>query len=65
LYLQGNASGGKRAEDTGKMALYFAATALKLIKQGSMLPASPPQSLSSELSMLTILPFLEFVAWIQ
>jgi acyl-CoA dehydrogenase len=56
--LQGNASGGKRAEDTGKMALYFAATALKLIQQGSVLPASPPQSLSSELSMLTIVSFL-------
>ncbi|XP_024401951.1 probable acyl-CoA dehydrogenase IBR3 isoform X2 [Physcomitrium patens] len=42
--LQGNASGGKRAEDAGKMALFFAATALRLAKRGPILPPRPPSA---------------------
>ncbi|KAG0609553.1 hypothetical protein M758_8G193400 [Ceratodon purpureus] len=45
--LQGNASGGKRAEDAGPMALFFAATALGLVKQGPILPRQPPHSVSA------------------
>lgn len=45
--LQGNASGGKRAEEAGPMALYFAATALKIVKQGPLLPPRPPPSVSA------------------
>ncbi|XP_024360890.1 probable acyl-CoA dehydrogenase IBR3 isoform X2 [Physcomitrium patens] len=42
--LQGNASGGQRAEVAGKMALFFAAVALRLVKQGPMLQSLPPHS---------------------
>lgn len=53
LVWQGNASGGKRAEDAGPMALYFAATALRLVKQGPILPPRAPHPVSGSWQIIT------------
>lgn len=60
---QGNASGGKRAEDSGRMALYFAATGLRIGKQEPLLPPRSPLSLSGAVIVLDLVALLSIFSY--